>query len=296
MFILGSPELFQSVTLQWLDVSRNKIHTITDNYFKHLGQLVKLDLSENILTTLPLGIFNGLAMLQELDLSFNRFQTLPTNIFHELNHLKILSLSYNPLGDYLLQNFTKKSTLTKSLRILRIENTTLTKFTESLSRDLSNLTELYLSENPLHDLSPMPSGLQVLDLSGTKITNLNSHILNCPQLKVLRINRAYNLTNIDEYAFYYLEQIEVLSLQDCIALTSFPDLSFGYEKISETFPDHTLRILSLERSGLSGLNQSLVHFFNRTSVVALDGNPWNCNCNLEWIRQLNLDLDSPYLR
>ncbi|XP_044739711.1 amphoterin-induced protein 2-like [Chrysoperla carnea] len=207
---------------------------------------------------------NGFINLQELDLSFNQLVYISENIVD--NYLKILSISYNPIGVYLLKITNPKGKLFNKLQILRVENTSL-----SQMPDNNLITDLNQS---------LPQTLQVLDISGLNITNLRSNILTCPHLKYLYMTRLYYLTRIGSYAFYYLNQIRSIHLDNCIRLNQFNDLSFGIDKISETYPDHTLIKLSFQNCALTKLNRTLIHFLKRITYLNLYGNPWNCDCQL----------------
>ncbi|XP_063689665.1 leucine-rich repeat-containing protein 59-like isoform X1 [Bolinopsis microptera] len=78
-----------------LDLSKNQITVLPDNFVFSMGHLVKLDLSANGLRVLP-DNFGNLALLQHLDLFNNKLTVLPVG-FYKLKLLKWLDVKENPL-------------------------------------------------------------------------------------------------------------------------------------------------------------------------------------------------------
>ncbi|KAL5270194.1 hypothetical protein ACHWQZ_G001059 [Mnemiopsis leidyi] len=78
-----------------LDLSKNQISILPENFVWSMGHLVKLDLSANGLSELP-DNFGNLSLLQHLDLFNNNLSSLPVGFF-KLKLLKWLDLKENPL-------------------------------------------------------------------------------------------------------------------------------------------------------------------------------------------------------
>ncbi len=178
--------------LKWLYLANNKLYDLDG--LAELNELVALDVSHNAVTDLaPLA---GLNKLTDLFLRGNR----PNNIkkLSNLPALTHLDLSACGLASLSVVNDFKALV---SLTAEENEIASLSTFTRQVS-------ELYISHNPLVDLSPLKSqaGLQVLeasdtqiadisflagnqtltalDISGTKVTDATA-LINCPQLTYL---------------------------------------------------------------------------------------------------------------
>lgn len=78
-----------------LDLSKNQIVSLPDNFVPSMGHIVKLDLSSNKLTELP-ETFGNLSLLQHLDLFDNSLTKLPVGFF-KLKLLQWLDVKENPL-------------------------------------------------------------------------------------------------------------------------------------------------------------------------------------------------------
>lgn len=55
--------------------------------------------------------------------------------------------------------------------------------------------------------------------------------------------------------------------------------------------DVELKILNLRGCNLRTLDSSLQVIFNQLEELHLDGNPFNCNCNIKWIKHLSIETD-----
>ena len=78
-----------------LNLSRNSIPNIDDNWFVHLGELVALDLSHNRIVQVSDDAFVGLKSLQVLTLAHNRIQSISPDSLSHLATLHALVLSHN---------------------------------------------------------------------------------------------------------------------------------------------------------------------------------------------------------
>ena len=91
---------FSNLTgLTTLDLSNNQIATLQEDIFDDLTNLQSLWLDNNRLTALHADIFDGLTNLRELYLSRNRLATLHEDIFEGLTNLQTLSLVNNLLSE-----------------------------------------------------------------------------------------------------------------------------------------------------------------------------------------------------
>ncbi len=79
-------------TVEYLDISLNKIVTVNKQCFKYATNLLCLYLSNNLVKTVPFDSFHLLKTLIFLDISLNRLTQITQNQFHGMDQLKILNI------------------------------------------------------------------------------------------------------------------------------------------------------------------------------------------------------------
>uniref|UniRef100_A0A8C7HCU3 Slit homolog 1 protein n=1 Tax=Oncorhynchus kisutch TaxID=8019 RepID=A0A8C7HCU3_ONCKI len=83
--------------LQLVDLSNNKINSLTISSFSNMSQLTTLILSYNSLRCIPSLAFGGLRSLRLLSLHGNEISELPDGIFSDVASLSHLAIGANPL-------------------------------------------------------------------------------------------------------------------------------------------------------------------------------------------------------
>uniref|UniRef100_A0A8C9S1Q5 Slit homolog 1a (Drosophila) n=1 Tax=Scleropages formosus TaxID=113540 RepID=A0A8C9S1Q5_SCLFO len=83
--------------LQLVDLSNNKISSLTNTSFANMSQLTTLILSYNSLRCIPALAFGGLKSLRLLSLHGNDISELPDGIFRDVASLSHLAIGANPL-------------------------------------------------------------------------------------------------------------------------------------------------------------------------------------------------------
>ncbi|GCB79762.1 hypothetical protein scyTo_0020244, partial [Scyliorhinus torazame] len=83
--------------LQLVDMSNNRISSLTNTSFINMSQLTTLILSYNSLRCIPASAFQGLRSLRLLSLHGNDISTLPGGIFGDVVSLSHLAIGANPL-------------------------------------------------------------------------------------------------------------------------------------------------------------------------------------------------------
>ncbi|XP_067858120.1 slit homolog 1a isoform X2 [Heptranchias perlo] len=83
--------------LQLVDMSNNRISSLTNTSFINMSQLTTLILSYNSLRCIPASAFQGLRSLRLLSLHGNDISTLPKGIFGDVASLSHLAIGANPL-------------------------------------------------------------------------------------------------------------------------------------------------------------------------------------------------------
>lgn len=262
-----------------------------------LANIRALDLSYNMLTILPDKIFNGLSSLSNLNLGMNRLQELHPQLFSSTPHLDSLILSYNTaLGRNLMESAECLAILLeRNLSSLSLNNMSIEKIPYGLFSGASHLRYLSLADNPLKFVDILPASLESLNLSGINVeVLLPGDFIFYPKLRKLQLDRLIHLRTVQENAFEGLTSLEVLTMENCIQLHEFDEFSFG----SPNSAPVPLKRLSLARSGLHTLSsKTFLPLAPTLEHLALQGNPWRCDCKLVWMRQTNFSLESTeYLR
>ncbi|XP_032551107.1 slit homolog 1 protein [Chiroxiphia lanceolata] len=83
--------------LQLVDLSNNKISSLSNSSFTNMSQLTTLILSYNSLQCIPPQAFEGLRSLRLLSLHGNDISSLPEGIFADVTSLSHLAIGANPL-------------------------------------------------------------------------------------------------------------------------------------------------------------------------------------------------------
>jgi len=250
-----------------------------------------------MLTSLPEKIFSGLSVLSKLNLEMNRLQDMHPNVFVSTPHLESLRLGYNTdLGKSIMKSADfLTSVLQRNLSYLALNNMSISMFPNYPFSKASQLRYLSLADNPMKVVEKFPKSLDTLNLSGIEVeVILPGDFRYYPNLKILHLDRLIHLTSVEEYAFGGLKSLEVLTMENCIQLHDFDELAFD-DPESVAVP---LKHFSLSRCGLHTLSsKTLVPLKPTLEHLALDGNPWRCDCKLDWIRQIDSLLEhKEYMR
>uniref|UniRef100_A0A182MYV6 TIR domain-containing protein n=1 Tax=Anopheles dirus TaxID=7168 RepID=A0A182MYV6_9DIPT len=265
--------LYDVPLLRTLDLGENHISNIDNASFRHMTHLYGLRLTENNIEVIRRGTFETMKSLHILNLSQNRLKTVEQSSFDNNTKLQAIRLDGNYLTD-IAGLFTK----------------------------LPNLLWLNISDNHLEvfDYALIPTGLQWLDIHANKITELGNYFEIESQLSLSTIDASSNqLTEITGSAIP--NSVELLYLNDNLiskvqSYTFFkkPNLTrvdlFG-NKIT-TLDPNALRISAVPD------DRALPEFY-------IGGNPYQCDCNLNWLQKSNadsrtqprlMDLDSIYCK
>lgn len=280
---------FDSTSLQVLILSYNEIEELDDEFFVYIPNLVHLDLSHNKISVFEnADVFYGLNQLNYLDLSFNHFVQIPDKLFAPLTNLHTLNLSYNNLTQTLEKLETLSDlNISTTLNTLQINKIGLQDLSNAFFDHYNNLKHLSLADNDFEDIPIVPYSVEYLDLSGSRIITLAARNLNYHSLKTLILNRLWKLEKIDRYAFYNLQSLVTLSLDDCPKLKEFNDEVFG---VITKDMGLTLKRFTLSRTAVQSLNYTYTYLFDELEFIDLGMNQWKCDCGLFWLRIFNKTL------
>ncbi|XP_037969392.2 leucine-rich repeat neuronal protein 1 [Plutella xylostella] len=284
--------LFKSTSLQVLYLDKNDIISI-DIHALQLPALKILDLSNNKLEFLDPEVFQRTKQLDYLNLASNAFKTFSLMNFHHLSALKEIVLDDNSIGTHLQQvNLFQHDglALTTKIKNISIKGISMDYFPENFLLDAYDLRRLSVANNNISVIPELPFTLEYLDLSDNPITDIDAEDFSeLPALKELRLNNLL-IKEVKEYVFASMKNLVKLELQNNRMLSNFSSLAFGNEVLDD--PTYlTLESLSLRSCRLWTLSKELEVPFGQLTKLDLQGNPWKCDCNLLWMKELQLPED-----
>ncbi|CAO1410868.1 unnamed protein product [Diamesa serratosioi] len=283
--------------LQHLDMSNNQITIVKNINFIHISSLEHLDLSYNNISNVQSNAFSLLQLLHHLDLSGNQIKTFPSNVFAPLPTLQTLMLSENnELGKSLVNDVANSSLTelylhlgaTPNLKSLIMERCNVTRINLYHGVGLSVLNLAHNNISNFEHLN-LPNQLHSLELSGNPIIHFTAKSLpHLYLLEVLILEDMPYLNSLDEYSLFGTPKLRHLNLQGSKNLSNIHEDAFGKNVIANE-TDLDLEVVNLRGCNLRFLNSSLAIAFDRVTDFNLDGNPFNCNCDVKWIKDLEIE-------
>ncbi|EYB89147.1 hypothetical protein Y032_0235g3179 [Ancylostoma ceylanicum] len=306
--------------LRKLYLNRNRINTLASNAFagyESKDLLIKLSLAGNRLTDQSLSdtaVFRPLRLLQELSLETNALTAIPSAaLVNQRGTLTNLNLGLNninevPVGALDFPNLTS----------LSLEFNGITVIPPQAFQGVPNLQYLYLTGNKFPSWAPEMfryiTQLRTLGIGETPISVIpNNAFMHIPHLIRLEMSEAA-IDTIERGAFQRTPQIQAIVLNKNrltqIRADFFEGLNDLYSidvqgnRIENVQPLGFANLPSLSHLDIS-YNQlqtlpenvfmnSFLPRPNDRRVIYCCGNPWFCNNDLLWFRQLlrdNLDID-----
>nr|XP_012137946.1 PREDICTED: leucine-rich repeat neuronal protein 1-like isoform X1 [Megachile rotundata] len=304
-------------TLLTLNVSYNNIHTVQSVPDKYTSKIFSLDFSHNNIYNLSKTFFELVPNLEYLDLSFNKIHSLMDYDLKHLSSLKVIYINNNFLTLLQMQIYPKSlvelhagyNQITEifyessQLQTLNIQHNNISKINTNLTK-LENLKYLNIGANMLSDFPNIKlENLKTLDMSDNKFIRIPKTLTieNFPLLAEFNIskNPIQNLTfysdlKLDSFIANNISTLETISKEAFAKLMTYSshclNLTISNNKILSFIHEDTLAHLNLCSLDLSNnrfsyISQKLV-LRNNTFVINdinLQGNPFKCNCSLQWI-------------
>ncbi|PNF20152.1 hypothetical protein B7P43_G00606 [Cryptotermes secundus] len=254
--------------LQQLDVSCNRISSVSPGTFQSLGGLTDLLLADNpVLGRLrqELMVLVGTGRrLQAVDVSRSGLTQVPAALTRSIRTLQLAGNSVTTVQCGDLDSYPL-------LQLLNLADNQIEEVEEDALGRLELLSTLYLSGNHLHTVPrSLPSGLITLHLQGNRIQELNSSDLQgLPHLKFLSL-RCSGIMIIQNGAFNQLTALEILDMSDN-PLKSLPGNALSGPLMT------VLRLSHLDGISSSASNATEMSFPvtspERLEVLELDSSP-----------------------
>ncbi|KFW84691.1 Insulin-like growth factor-binding protein complex acid labile subunit [Manacus vitellinus] len=294
--------------LRVLDIRNNLIATLPPSAFSSLCNLQSLILDGNNMESVSAPF--KLPRLKYLSMADNKLNSFPTNFFASFQNLQFLSLSGNFLTKVPLD-------LPRSLLSLNLEKNRLKMVRLRDMKHLENLSEFFLSENRLTSIdgAQLLLNLTTLELSKNQLHTMPFKLpgrlqkLDCSNNLIQKVT-AQDFQGLQDLKHLFLDNnamsmFEAGALQQCAQLSnlaleqnlliSIPlrqvnlntlarlDLKGnGIEDVGEQeLKDlKQLQVLNLRNNKISALDRKVLEYLPRLRHLYLDGNPWNCTCDL----------------
>lgn len=224
---------------------------IVSDTFPVDNQLKVIDLSFNRITTLTMSSFQRLKQLERLILTHNRISTLPAFLFHSMENLIELDLSANVvdrIDDYGFFGV-------KNLQKLDLEQNQVNKIRRKMFAPLVKLKRLNLAQNKLMEIDfgtfASLENLRTLDLSGNRLKQLDLDIF------PMHPNRVFELLNIANNELKELVSIDSATISNGV-IFGIDDNRINCTHFKQIFAELTAKHLdsfaTLENCTLNGGN------------------------------------------
>ncbi|XP_063893529.1 carboxypeptidase N subunit 2 [Helicoverpa armigera] len=296
--ILQRSDVENLARLKRLNLNENRIRSLTKDSFPPNNSLEFLDLSNNIIEIVEEDTFLTCTNLRELNLAQNNITlvfALPPGLqiailkINTLFHwpkfpsgIKYIDLSYNRLSDL----YDENSVNFDSLEVLNIGGNQIKEI--NIEKKLPSLYSLDLSYNLIAEIPKTIStqyfpNLEELHFDGNPVETV--YFKNIIAVKSLYMNEMKNLRVIDEKAFSNVVGRAAEETENDIScfslyLSSCPSLE---EIKAGAFDGTSVCMLDISKNNLTYLPKSLVDWSSVSEGVNLQFNPWNCNCDMQWI-------------
>ncbi|XP_067842706.1 leucine-rich repeat-containing protein 70-like [Heptranchias perlo] len=281
------PRAFVSlINLNYLHLNNNQIRHFSPGIFGGLSELRYLYLQHNQILSIPGGLFSDLTALRFLQLEGNSLSMLDGGMFVGLMSLHTLHLANNKISRISNSSFRQ---LTR-LEFLNLQGNCLTWIPSNTFVELKILKRLVLSNNPIELIHPFSfSGLE----------NLKYLYLSNAKIKAIAKNGFAALNNLKHLALNNNSIIHVHS--DAFKILHLGYLQLDHNNISFIESDAfegmatTLKVLHLANNHLTSLNPEVLRPLASLAHLLVNGNPWECNCNLfnlrRWLLSSSLRLN-----
>ncbi|NWX24126.1 NEPN protein, partial [Aegotheles bennettii] len=297
--------------LRVLDIRNNLIATLSPSAFSSLCNLRSLILDGNNMESVSTPL--KLPRLRYLSMADNKLNSFPTNFFASFQNLQFLSLSGNFLTKVPLD-------LPKSLLSLKLEKNQLKTIRLRDMKHLENLSEFFLSENQLTSIdgAQLLPNLTTLELSKNQLHVMPLGLpgrlqkLDCSNNLIQRVT-AQDFQGLQDLKHLFLDNnavsmFEAGALQQCVQLSNLALeqnllISIPLRQVNVRTADtlarldlkgndiedvgeqelkdlKQLQVLNLRNNKISALDRKVLEYLPRLRHLYLDGNPWNCTCDL----------------
>ncbi|XP_046382291.1 uncharacterized protein LOC124153236 [Ischnura elegans] len=298
--------------LQELSLAYNAFTHVDAGSLAGLHSLILLDLGHNNLSTLNPDSLPSVtnassplaSSLRDVRLNHNLFKGFPWDAVRRMPKLERIDLSYNLIGSLNDNSVTNAGIQYKNLTVLLLSHNGLLEFPKEVAQCFPQLRVLDLSWNELEAVpgvlttqSSSGAGSAIGPLQHLKELYLDGNLIKvlgpnafagAPFLHFLSVSETKSLTKVTAEAFDGLLMLKTLHLRENVHLSRLPDE--GFLRQVRQNKKWTITEVDLSYNTLERISKDFLPW-QEVKVVDLQGNPWNCNCSLQWM----LDELTPHL-
>ncbi|RWS26126.1 slit 3 protein-like protein [Leptotrombidium deliense] len=282
-------DTFRNATgLMEVNLSVNRLDTLP-TAINALHSLRSLDLSYNLIANISNASYQGNDQLYGLNLEFNRIGNLSRGVFQDLPSLRILNLAKNKIRAIEQGTFDD----VPDLHALRLDSNLIADI-NGLFSNLRDLLMLNISANKIawFDYALIPIGLQWFDIHDNKVESLGNYFELESVLKLRTLDCSMNkIVEVDSGSLP--DGIEIVFLNNNSISKIAPFAFMGKQNLTRVdLTNNRLQTLDINELRLSNvrLRKPLPEF-------SVSGNPYLCDCNMEWLQTINsLDATRQYPR
>ncbi|XP_067613440.1 toll-like receptor 6 [Eurosta solidaginis] len=273
------PDAFRNCSsLQDLNLNGNQLKTVP-LALRNMRLLRTVDLGENMIAVLEENAFKGLGNLYGLRLIGNYLENITMNAFKDLPNLQILNLARNRIAVVEPGAFE----MTSSIQAIRLDGNDLSEI-NGLFSNMPSLLWLNISDNRLEhfDYAHVPNTLQWLDLHKNRLGELSNRFSLDTQIRLQTLDASFNqIQRISPSSIP--NSIELLFLNDNLLHIVDPD-TFMHKSNLTRVDLYANQISTLDIKSLRILP---VHELRSLPEFYIGGNPFTCDCNIDWLQKIN---------
>ncbi|XP_054713815.1 slit homolog 1 protein-like [Uloborus diversus] len=261
-------------SLSILTLQDNHFQSVDPQLLKYFPQLLELRFSGNDLDHIPGEFFSYTSNLNTVELSDNSLTS--TDELFVLNRMRLrrIKLDGNRLSSI------KGGISSETIIRLDMSRNAISELRSGDLKHLSFLTEINLSSNPIEvidsDVLKLNHKLNIVDLSNTRLKELNRSLLHITSLSQLRVQSS-ELQRIDEEELAGLRFLKSVHLSNNSLSTIYGAFRFVPAIVFLDVSSNNLTTLTADSFPV--YRGATVHLRN----LQMAGNPWICDCRLSWI-------------
>ncbi|KAL0275849.1 UNVERIFIED_CONTAM: hypothetical protein PYX00_003576 [Menopon gallinae] len=279
MIVTIDPQAFRNCSdLKELDLSSNAIEEVPEA-LRELSFLKTLDLGENKISGFRNGSFKGLSQLTGLRLIDNDIGNLTKGMFWDLTSLQVLNLAKNKVQQIERGTFDMNT----QLEAIRLDANFLVDINGVFST-LQSLLWLNLSENHLvwFDYAFVPLNVKWLDIHGNFIESLGNYYKIQDELHIRTLDASHNrITDISPLSIP--NSVELLFINNNFITNVHPNTFYDKTNLARV----DMYANQIEKLDINALRLKHVPDNKTLPEFYLGGNPFHCDCSMDWLGMIN---------